>query len=418
MAAASAFAQVLRYAVQYLPAGQRPSTLWTGHVNGRQDRAVRQRVLDRFRTHTGGLAVLTNSQLLVEGFDAPETDAVAIIDPRRSKIGITQIAGRALRRGDRSRPKTAAIIVPATTAEDADQDPDSGFDTVIATVQAMAALDDRLARHLTRLRRTRQRGARPTEPPSLPKWISFSGTEIPAGFIDAVTVRSVFSTGSRRARHLEDLRVFHTANGHLRVARAWVGPSGERTGQWLHNARHRHRNGSLPRAVAHQLEELGVVWHRRDAEWDQLIQDLTDYKAAHGNLLVPTAYVTPVGQRPLGAQVRGKRTRFDALSAERRDELTGLGFVANVAQSRFMENIELLKTFKAETGHARVPVSDRGGDGDRLGNWLKNCRQAARRGGLPAWQRAELTACGVILSPAAAGLRVQDAAGEPELRGT
>ncbi|MFE4972673.1 hypothetical protein ACFRAR_11185 [Kitasatospora sp. NPDC056651] len=120
--------------------------------------------------------------------------------------------------------ETAAIIGPAITAEDADQDPDSGFDTVIATVQAMAALDDRLARHLTRMRRTRQSDARPTEPPALPKWISFSGTGIPAGFIDAVTVRSVLSTGSRRARHLEDLRVFHTANGHLRVARARVGP--------------------------------------------------------------------------------------------------------------------------------------------------------------------------------------------------
>ncbi|WP_432277437.1 helicase associated domain-containing protein [Kitasatospora brasiliensis] len=51
-----------------------------------------------------------------------------------------------------------------------------------------------------------------------------------------------------------------------------------------------------------------------------------------------------------------------------------------------------------ENGHLRV---GRGGDTEQLGNWLKNCRQKARKGTLAPWQRAELTACGVALpSPA------------------
>ncbi|MFG2918311.1 helicase associated domain-containing protein [Kitasatospora sp. NPDC048298] len=290
--------------------------------------------------------------------------------------------------------------MPVIAAEEADQDTDSGFDVVVSSIQAMAALDDRLAHHLTRLRRTRPISARPAQPLLLPKWISFSGTEIPNGFIDAVTTRTIFSTGSRRERHLEDLRSFHATNGHLRVGKDWIGPSGERTGQWLHNARHRYRNGSLPSAVARQLEELGVIWHSRDTEWEQLIQDLTDYKAQHGDLFVPATYVTPAGRRPLGAQVRGKRARFSSLSRERRQELISLGFVTSVAAARFMDNIELLKAFRAENGHVRVPVG-KGGDFDRLGNWLKNCLAKARKGMLTPQEHAELTACGVVLPPLA-----------------
>ncbi|MEE1825367.1 Helicase associated domain protein [Streptomyces sp. BE20] len=399
VASARTFAHVLQHATEYLPPEHRPHSLWTGHVNGRQDRSVRQRILDRFRTSTDGLAVLTNSRLLVEGFDAPDTDAVAIVDPRRSKIEITQIAGRALRRGDPNRRKVAAIIVPATATDDAATRKDSGFDSAVATIEAMAALDDRLHRHLTRLRRPHDRVNRPAPAALLPKWISFSGTGIPEGFIDAITTRTVLSTASRRERHLEDLRHFQSEHGHLRVDRDWIGPSGERTGLWLNNAKHRHRQGSLPSSVAHRLDELGVVWNARDAEWEQLLQDLTDYKAEHSDLLVPSTYVTTVDQRPLGAQVRGKRVRFDSLSTDQRRALSKLGFVTNVAEARFRDNIKLLKAFAAEHGHTRVPVSGEGGDRDRLGNWLKNCRQGARKGTLASWQHAELVACGVDLPP-------------------
>ncbi|MFF2955865.1 Helicase associated domain protein [Kitasatospora sp. NPDC057965] len=399
VASARAFAQVLQHAMEYLPPEHRPRSLWTGHVNGRQDRSVRQRLLDRFRTSTEGLAVLTNSRLLIEGFDAPDTDAVAIVDPRRSKIEITQIAGRALRRGDRSRRKVAAIIVPAIAANDAAERKDSGFDAVVATIEAMAALDERLHLHLTRVRRPQDRTARPAPSSLLPAWISFSGTDIPTGFVEAITTRTILSTASRRERHLEDLRIFRARTGHLRVERDWIGPSGEKTGVWLNNARHRHRQGSLPAAVTRQLEELGAVWDARDAEWEQLVQDLTDYKAANGDLLVPATYITPVGQRPLGSQVRGRRVRFDSLNADQRRKLTDLGFVADVAEARFRNNVKLLKDFAAQAGHARVPVSGKGGEHDRLGNWLKNCRKKAREGSLAQWQHAELAACGVDLPP-------------------
>ncbi|MFJ1707157.1 Helicase associated domain protein [Kitasatospora sp. NPDC088346] len=397
VAAARAFAQLLQHLVAHLPPEHRPASLWTGHVHGRQDRTVRRRILDRFRSSTESLAVLTNSRLLIEGFDCPETDAVAIVDPRRSKIEVTQIAGRALRRGDRSREKVAAIIVPAITAANAGED--NGFNTALATVAAMAAMDERLYRHLTRMRRSRDRPARPAQPPGLPNWISFSGTgEIPAGFIEAITTRAVLSTGSRRERHLADLKAFHAQTGHLRVARDWIGPSGERTGQWLNNAKHRHRQNSLPASVTRRLEDLGVVWHTGEAEWKQLVQDLTDYKAEHGNLLVPSTYVTP-GGRPLGSQVRVRRRQGDSLSTAQRHELDALGFVGSVAEHRFRSNITLLKEFVAQHGHARVPPSDRGGDHGRLGDWLKNCRKNARQGRLPLWQHTELTACGVDLPP-------------------
>ncbi len=96
---------------------------------------------------------------------------------------------------------------------------------------------------------------------------------------------------------------------------------------------------------------------------------------------------------------RNTRVRFAGLTKAERRTLTRLGFVTNVEDAEFANNIKLLKAFAAQNGHVRVPRSEKAGDLNTLGNWLKHCQRKARKGNLSATEHAELTACGVVLPP-------------------
>lgn len=398
IAAAKAFTQVLHQAMDHLPLEERPLSLWTGHVNGEQNRATRRRVLDQLRTGVDGLAVVTNARLLTEGVDAPEVDSVAVIDHRESVIATIQIIGRALRRGDRSRPKTATVIIPALTGPD-DSSGQADDGAAVSTVLAMAAVDDRVSVGLDRARRGRHTAttSRAGTPAStLPDWISFEGTAVPERFVQAITVSAIDASASRREHVLDALTAFTAEHGHLQVPPDWVSPAGVMAGRWLHNAR--KRPGLLSPATRQRLDELGIVWNQNDASWERFISDLAAYKREHGDLLVPNAYVTAEG-RALGYRVQHARSDYDRYTQAQRDQLQALGFVTSALDERYQEWLELLKQYMATTGRRRVVQSYVTPSGQKLGAWFNTLLVNARRGKLSEQRRAELTALGADLPP-------------------
>lgn len=65
------------------------------HIDGSFSEKERRKVLDDFRS--GKIKVLTNCQLLTEGFDEPSIEALIIARPTSSKTLYTQMVGRGLR---------------------------------------------------------------------------------------------------------------------------------------------------------------------------------------------------------------------------------------------------------------------------------------------------------------------------------
>ncbi|WP_051811808.1 DEAD/DEAH box helicase [Kitasatospora sp. MBT63] len=395
IAAAKAFALVLHQAMEHLPAEERPASLWTGHVNGEQRRETRRRVLDRLRTGTDALTVVTNAKLLTEGVDAPEVDSVALIDERGSVIDLIQIIGRALRRGDRNSPKTATVIIPALVGPgDGGDEEAASASAVLAPVMAMAAVDDRVRVTLDRARRGRHTthsgsGGGPSS--SLPDWISFEGTAVPESFVQAIRVSALDASASRREHILDALAAFKAEHGHLLVPLDWVSPAGVMAGRWLANIR--RRPGYLPPAIRQRLDELGVVWNKLDAAWDQFITDLAAYKEEYGDLLVPSAYVTPEGRR-LGYRVQHARADYDRYTPTQRKQLDDLGFVVSDLERRRQVWMGLLRQYIADTRRRRVVQSYVTPDGDKLGAWFNTVLVKARRGQLSDEHRAELVAVG------------------------
>ena len=66
------------------------------YIHGKMDFHERRRILERFQA--GVTQILTNCQLLTEGFDEPSIEALILARPTRSKSLYCQMIGRGLRK--------------------------------------------------------------------------------------------------------------------------------------------------------------------------------------------------------------------------------------------------------------------------------------------------------------------------------
>ncbi|MFJ4679045.1 Helicase associated domain protein [Kitasatospora sp. NPDC088783] len=380
------FTRVLTAAQNWLPARERPASLWTGHVSGAQPPAARERIVNRFRKgDPDGLAVLTNSKMLTTGWNVPEVDGVAILDPRHSVVELIQILGRAIRLDPSNPRKRAAFIVTAMT------DATDGYAETVSAVLALAATDDRMAKDLKRLRTARHAPHHPTGPGRLPQQIAVVGHDVPARLVDAITVQVLASTASDREHHLEALDAYWAENGTLATVPAdWVSPAGVHAGRWLENIRGRQR--ALPSTLREWLGERGVVWNKYEQAWKETLNYLIAFHAQHHHL-VPVKGTEFQG-RDISALMNSLRSRYPGYSKERREQLAKIGFVPNVHEARFEENMLLFARHVETTGKTHMP-EDHLIDGVKVGAWFNEIRDAALAGTLPAARRKRFTDLGV-----------------------
>lgn len=78
-----------------LVAGLQGRGVKAAHIDATTDKAIRAEILNDFRR--GELQVVSNYNILTEGFDSPNTDGILLGRPSRSESVITQIIGRGLR---------------------------------------------------------------------------------------------------------------------------------------------------------------------------------------------------------------------------------------------------------------------------------------------------------------------------------
>ncbi len=59
-------------------------------------------------------------------------------------------------------------------------------------------------------------------------------------------------------------------------------------GLWVAQQRALRTRGTLSSARTAALDSIGFVWNVNDAKWQQHVQELAAYKAAHGNVNIPS----------------------------------------------------------------------------------------------------------------------------------
>ena len=175
-------------------------------------------------------------------------------------------------------------------------------------------------------------------------------------------------------------------HGDLEVPIKYETPSGFGLGVWLGAQRAAHKAGELPQEQVERLDALGMDWtNRNDRKWMSLYDVAAAYYHEHGNLNVPSEYVTPDGVL-LGKWVARQRYAYlnpDRSSArvtpERKTLLDKLGMVWE-KYDPWQERYDLALAYKTEHGDLEIPSVYKTADGVWLGSWVSRQRQALNSG--------------------------------------
>lgn len=179
---------------------------------------------------------------------------------------------------------------------------------------------------------------------------------------------------------------YYLEHGDLEVPIKYETPSGFGLGVWLGAQRAAHKAGELPQEQVERLDALGMDWtNRNDRKWMSLYDVAAAYYHGHGNLNVPSEYVTPDGVL-LGKWVARQRYAYlnpDRSSArvtpERKALLDKLGMVWE-KYDPWQECYDLALAYKTEHGDLEIPSVYKTADGVWLGSWVSRQRQALNSG--------------------------------------
>lgn len=179
---------------------------------------------------------------------------------------------------------------------------------------------------------------------------------------------------------------YYLEHGDLEVPIKYETPSGFGLGVWLGAQRAAHKAGELPQEQVERLDALGMDWtNRNDRKWMSLYDVAAAYYHEHGNLNVPSEYVTPDGVL-LGKWVARQRYAYlnpDRSSArvtpERKALLDKLGMVRE-KYDPWQERYDLALAYKTEHGDLEIPSVYKTADGVWLGSWVSRQRQTLNSG--------------------------------------
>lgn len=179
---------------------------------------------------------------------------------------------------------------------------------------------------------------------------------------------------------------YYLEHGDLEVPIKYETSSGFGLGVWLGAQRAAHKAGELPQEQVERLDALGMDWtNRNDRKWMSLYDVAAAYYHEHGNLNVPSEYVTPDGVL-LGKWVARQRYAYlnpDRSSArvtpERKALLDKLSMVWE-KYDPWQERYDLALAYKTEHGDLEIPSVYKTADGVWLGSWVSRQRQALNSG--------------------------------------
>lgn len=179
---------------------------------------------------------------------------------------------------------------------------------------------------------------------------------------------------------------YYLEHGDLEVPIKYETPSGFGLGVWLGAQRAAHKAGELPQEQVERLDALGMDWtNRNDRKWMSLYDVAAAYYHEHGNLNVPSEYVTPDGVLLVKwvARQRYAYLNPDRSSArvtpERKTLLDKLGMVWE-KYDPWQERYDLALAYKTEHGDLEIPSVYKTADGVWLGSWVSRQRQALNSG--------------------------------------
>lgn len=153
---------------------------------------------------------------------------------------------------------------------------------------------------------------------------------------------------------------YYKENGNADVPSYYVTADGLRLGAWVFNIRNRRKKigqgAELTEEQIKRLDELGFSWEGRHKNtWDTAYAAAREYKAKHGDLKIPAAYVTADGLA-LGRWIRRQIDGAERLSEQKREKLRSIG-VSFDKPDAWEEKFALLRRYFDEHGDLKIPAN-------------------------------------------------------------
>ena len=155
-------------------------------------------------------------------------------------------------------------------------------------------------------------------------------------------------------------------------------PKNKQLANWVQSQRIYYRRGIvLSDDNIKRLEDIGFVWNPSGSYWEEMLDELKEYKKAHGDCNVPRSFSE---NKQLFYWVKTQRTnyRMEILSDDRVKRLEDIGFVWELRVANkslpWEEGFEALKEYKEKHGNCRVPESWIENN-LKLGRWVERQRE-------------------------------------------
>ena len=205
-------------------------------------------------------------------------------------------------------------------------------------------------------------------------------------------------------RYYQEAELYAKEHNNLNVKATYVTKSGVKLGSWLSNLRTYKKNNIqqnyLTKDRVEELNKLGMVWDVPDYLWEQNYAACVEYHREHGDLDIPSGYVSKDGLK-VGAWLRRQRALRQRkavgteLTEEQIQRLDAIGmnwdFIFDRAWQRAYEEAKTYFALHGDLGASSNYVS---ASGFRLGRWIA-VQRAKGRDGLSLGRRQQLDSIGM-----------------------
>lgn len=213
-------------------------------------------------------------------------------------------------------------------------------------------------------------------------------TEKTAGHLSAEQIRQLEDIGmdwenvnDRKFRMgAEKLEEYQKQFGNTDVPSGYVTEDGYELGHWIGNMRMAYKNGKLNEQKTEKLNRLGMIWDVRSYRWENSYQEAKKYYDTHGDLNVPSDYVTENGTslgRWVANQIKarnGKKAGAAQLSLEQEEKLKAIGINwKNKFEDSWNMRYALARSYYEEHGNLELPFNYTV-EGINIDKWVRNIR--------------------------------------------
>ena len=171
---------------------------------------------------------------------------------------------------------------------------------------------------------------------------------------------------------------YYREHGDLDIPISYVAPNGLRIGAWIQKLKGLRRGSGagaeLSQEQISRLDSIGMIWEsRQERAWNRGYTEAKAYYAQHGDLNVPTVYVSPTGYK-LGHWFADRREKGEERhTQEQWEQLDAMGMVWQKPDP-WEVRYALARAYFEKHGDLQMPAQYKA-DGIWLSKWLNEQRQ-------------------------------------------